>query len=279
MTDHYAVVGNPVAHSLSPQIHAQFVRQAGQDLDYVKLLAPRDGFAATVSQFRDAGGKGVNVTLPFKLEAWQFVHVQAGHALDAGAVNTIDFRNGTAIGYNTDGIGLTRDLEQNLGFPIADKRVLLMGAGGAAQGALLPLIEHAPALLVVANRTEAKAEQLVRIFCKRNGPMSTLDWRSYSSLAGQTFDLVINATSASLAGELPPLPPGVFAPDALAYDMMYGRGPTPFMRFAHEHGAARVSDGLGMLVEQAAESFFIWRNVRPQTAGVIALLKDVNSES
>lgn len=273
MTDHYAVVGNPVAHSVSPQIHAEFARQTGQDLHYARLPAPLDGFSATIIEFRDTGGKGVNVTLPFKLEAWNFVATHAGHALDAGAVNTIDFRTGTTVGYNTDGAGLTRDLEQNLGFAIAGKRVLLMGAGGAAQGVLFPLIEHAPALLVVANRTEAKAEHLVRVFCERKGLMPTLDWRSYPKLAGATFDLVINATSASLAGELPPLPAGIFAPNSLAYDMMYGKDSTPFMKFARKHGAARVADGLGMLVEQAAESFFIWRNVRPQTAQVIALLK------
>lgn len=278
MTDRYAVVGNPVAHSVSPQIHAEFARQTGQGLDYVRLLAPLDGFSATLTKFRDAGGKGVNVTLPFKLDAWNFVATHAGHALDAGAVNTIDFRNGTTVGYNTDGVGLIRDLELNLGFAIAGKRVLLMGAGGAAQGVLFPLIEHAPARLVAANRTEAKAERLVRVFAERKGPLRTLDWRSYPKLAGETFDLVINATSASLAGELPPLPAGIFSADSLAYDMTYGKDPTPFMEFARKHGAARVADGIGMLVEQAAESFFIWRNVRPQTAPVIAMLKGVNSE-
>ena len=273
MTDHYAVVGNPVAHSLSPQIHAEFARQTGQDLDYVRLLASLDGFTATVIQFRDAGGKGINVTLPFKLEAWNFVTAHSGHALDAGAVNTIDFRDGTTVGHNTDGKGLTRDLEQNLQFSIAGKRVLLMGAGGAAQGVLSPLMEQAPALLVIANRTEAKAEHLVRIFCERKGPLRTLEWCSYSRLAGQTFDLAINATAASLAGDLPPLPASVFAPNSLAYDVMYGKDATPFMQYARAHGAARVADGLGMLVEQAAESFFIWRNVRPQTVPVIAMLK------
>jgi shikimate dehydrogenase len=213
------------------------------------------------------------VTVPFKLEAWSFVQAHAGHARDAGAVNTIDFRNGSTVGYNTDGIGLIRDLEQNREFSIAGKRVLLMGAGGAAQGVLIPLIEHAPALLVVANRTEAKAEHLVRMAFERKGPLCNLEWRSYSHLAKDSFDLVINATSASLAGELPPLPGSIFAPNSLAYDMMYGKDSTPFMKFSQEHGTAHVSDGLGMLVEQAAESFFIWRNVRPQTAPVIAMLK------
>lgn len=273
MTDRYAVVGNPVAHSVSPQIHAEFARQTGQDLDYVRLLAPLDGFKTIVANFRDAGGKGVNVTLPFKLEAWKFVASHAGHALDAGAVNTIDFRNGTPVGYNTDGAGLIRDLEQNLGFALAGKSVLLMGAGGAAQGVLFPLIDRAPARLVVANRTAAKAEQLVRTCLERKGPPGTLQSCSYPKLAGATFDLVINATSASLSGEVPPLPAGLFAPESLAYDMMYGRDPTPFMKFARTHGAARVADGLGMLVEQAAESFYIWRNIRPQTAPVIAMLK------
>ena len=272
MTDHYAVVGNPVAHSVSPAIHAEFAHQTGQDLDYVRLLAPRDGFNATVLKFRDAGGKGVNVTLPFKHEAWNLVTAHEGDAVDAGAVNTIDFRNGRIIGYNTDGMGLVTDLEQNLKFPIRDKRVLLMGAGGATYGVMHPMLRARPEVLVVANRTPEKALALVAHFQK----FARLAVRGMSAqptrqLDGCQFDLVINATSAGLSGEMPALPSGIFATGALAYDMVYGRH-TPFMKFAAAQGA-RAADGLGMLVEQAAAAFFIWRGVRPDTAPVIAMLK------
>ena len=272
MTDHYAVVGNPVAHSVSPAIHAEFARQTGQDLDYVRLLAPRDGFNSTVLKFRDAGGKGVNVTLPFKHEAWNLVTAHEGDAVDAGAVNTIDFRNGRIIGYNTDGMGLVTDLEQNLKFPIRDKRVLLMGAGGATYGVMHSMLRARPEVLVVANRTPEKALALVAHFQK----FARLAARGMSAqptrqLDGRQFDLVINATSAGLSGEMPALPSGIFATGALAYDMVYGRH-TPFMKFAAAQGA-RAADGLGMLVEQAAAAFFIWRGVRPDTAPVIAMLK------
>ena len=272
MTDHYAVVGNPVAHSVSPAIHAEFARQTGQDLDYARLLAPRDGFKSTVLKFHDGGGKGVNVTLPFKHEAWNLVTVHAGDALDAGAVNTIDFRNGRIIGYNTDGIGLVTDLEQNLKFPIRNKRVLLMGAGGASYGVMHPILKARPELLVVANRTPAKAVALVAFFQKfaKLAPRG-MSAQPYQQLGGSQFDLVINATSAGLSGEMPALPTGIFATGAFAYDMVYGKF-TPFMKFAAAQGA-RVAGGLGMLVEQAAEAFFIWRGVRPDTAPVIALLK------
>ena len=272
MTDHYAVVGNPVAHSVSPAIHAEFARQTGQDLDYARLLAPRDGFKSTVLKFHDGGGKGVNVTLPFKHEAWNLVTVHAGDALDAGAVNTIDFRNGRIIGYNTDGIGLVTDLEQNLKFPIRNKRVLLMGAGGASYGVMHPILKARPELLVVANRTPAKAVALVAHFQKFSKlALRGMSAQPYQQLGGSQFDLVINATSAGLSGEMPALPTGIFATGAFAYDMVYGKF-TPFMKFAAAQGA-RVAGGLGMLVEQAAAAFFIWRGVRPDTAPVIALLK------
>ena len=272
MTDHYAVVGNPVAHSVSPAIHAEFARQTGQDLDYARLLAPRDGFKSTVLKFHDGGGKGVNVTLPFKHEAWNLVTVHGGDAQYARAVNTIDFRNGRIIGYNTDGIGLVTDLEQNLKFPIRNKRVLLMGAGGASYGVMHPILKARPELLVVANRTPAKAVALVAHFQKfaKLAPRG-MSAQPYQQLGGSQFDLVINATSAGLSGEMPALPTGIFATGAFAYDMVYGKF-TPFMKFAAAQGA-RVAGGLGMLVEQAAEAFFIWRGVRPDTAPVIALLK------
>jgi len=274
MTDHYAVVGNPVAHSLSPAIHAGFARQTGQDLDYITLLAPLAGFAACVADFRARGGKGVNVTLPFKLEAYQMATRLSVRAEQAQAVNTLKFDSGAIFGDNTDGAGLVRDIETNLGFALAGRQVLLMGAGGAARGAVLPLLEKRPATLVIANRTPDKAHALALHFARRGKCAAC----GYAELAGRRFDLVINATSASVSGELPPLPDAIFAPAALAYDMMYGKEPTPFLRFAQAHGAARIADGIGMLVEQAAESFFIWRGVRPETAPVIAMLKGVNSE-
>jgi shikimate dehydrogenase len=272
MTDRYAVVGNPVAHSVSPQIHAEFARQTRQDLDYVKLHTPLDGFAALVGRFRGEGGKGVNVTLPFKHEAWNLVDAHRGDALYADAVNTIEFADSKMIGYNTDGIGLVTDLECNLEFPIRDKRVLLMGAGGATYGVLHPILDSGPQSLVVANRTPDKAMSLVAHFQRfERFALRAVSAKSYEQLAGSKFDLIINATSAGLRDEMPALPSGVFADGALAYDMVYGKQ-TPFMKFSAEHGAL-TADGMGMLVEQAAESFLIWRGVRPDTRPVIDLLR------
>ena len=267
MTDHYAVVGNPVAHSASPQIHAEFARQTGQDLDYVRLLAPLDGFAACIADFRARGGRGVNVTLPFKLEAYQLAQQRSERAVQSEAVNTLKFDGGTIYGDNTDGAGLVRDLEANLGFAPAGKRILLMGAGGAARGVLLPLLEKKPAALTIVNRTLEKAHVLARQFA----PWGRCAVCSYGELAGRRFDLIINATAAGVGGGKAPVPDSVFAAGMLAYDMMYGKA-TPFMQAATARGA-RVSDGLGMLVEQAAESFLLWRGVRPHTAQVIAKLR------
>lgn len=269
MTDHYAVVGHPVAHSLSPEIHAAFARQTGQDIDYIKLPAPLDGFAATVLRFRAAGGRGVNVTLPFKHAAWELAEVRAGEAADARAVNTLAFNDGKIVGHNTDGIGLIADLEKNLAFSVHSKRVLLMGAGGASYGVMQPLLNARPAQMVVANRTLEKAHSLVARFGKPE--YQEVSVQSYARLAGMHFDLVINATSAGLHDEMPPLPSAIFAAGGLAYDMVYGRR-TPFMQFAAENGA-RATDGLGMLVEQAAAAFFIWRGVRPDTQPVIEMLR------
>ena len=272
MTDQYAVIGNPVAHTKSPLIHAEFARQTGQDIAYTTILAPLDGFRQAVFKFRDEGGRGMNVTLPFKNEAWALVDSRAGHALDANAVNTIEFTDGRMVGHNTDGTGLVRDIRDNLKYPIQGKRVLLMGAGGATYGAMQPILAEHPDTLVVANRTVDKAVSLVAHFRKFwNFAPGGVTAQSYPQLSGAQFDLVINATSAALSDAMPQLPDSVFAPGALAYDMMYGRV-TPFMRFAGGK-AAIVSDGLGMLVEQAAESFLIWRGVRPRTAPVIARLR------
>jgi len=271
MTDKYAVIGNPVAHSKSPYIHAEFARQSGQDISYVALLAPRDGMRATMLAFRDAGGRGMNVTLPFKHEAWTSSTIRMGDADAAGAVNTLLFRGDDIIGHNTDGIGLLRDIRDNLGCTLGGRRVLLMGAGGASYGVMAPLLREKPECIIVANRTPDRAHALVAHFSREAAAMACiLAASSYAALAGQQFDIVINATSAGLTHEMPPLHDECFAAGALAYDMVYGT--TPFLAFAQARGA-RAVDGTGMLVEQAAESFFIWRGVRPATRPVIALLK------
>lgn len=273
MSDRYAVVGNPVCHSKSPQIHAAFAHQTGQDIRYDRLLAPLDGFEATVRQFFREGGHGLNVTVPFKREARDLVDSLEGNALEAEAVNTIKIVGTRLIGYNTDGVGLVTDLERNLHFSIAGKKVLLMGAGGAAHGVMPSLLEKHPHTLVIANRTADKATRLAGHFIRKSRHFDVTDISAhpYSGLAGMKFDLVINATSAGLEGALPPLPDELFAPGALAYDLMYGRE-TAFLALARARGVA-CADGLGMLVEQAAEAFFIWRGLRPQTAPVIAQLR------
>jgi shikimate dehydrogenase len=272
MPDKYAVIGNPVEHSLSPAIHAAFARATRQDISYGKIHAPADGFKAAALRFRDEGGKGLNVTLPFKHEAWNLVGAHSADATGAEAVNTIEFLEDKMVGHNTDGVGLVCDLKDNLRCPIKDQRVLLMGAGGAAYGVMERLLHEQPQKVVIANRTLEKAQSLVGHFETRPGlPIHKLTGCSYEDLHSERFDLVINATSAGLTNEMPPLPPDIFARNALAYDMVYGKV-TPFLSFAQDR-AARVSDGLGMLVAQAAESFFIWRGVRPETAPVIEALR------
>ena len=276
MTDRYAVIGHPVEHSLSPRIHAAFAHACGQDISYDRVLAPLDGFRATVLAFRDAGGCGLNVTLPFKHEAWDLAGAHSDYARGARAVNTLVFTGGRITGHNTDGIGLARDLRDNLRCPVHGRRVLLMGAGGAVYGVMESFLREQPQKIVVANRTLDKAKALVAHFGDlhrlADGGVSAC---TYAALAGARFDLVINATSAGLADGMPPLPRDVFEPAALAYEMVYGRE-TPFMRFAAECGA-RAADGLGMLVEQAAESFHIWRGVRPATQPVIEMLRKSGS--
>ena len=269
MTDLYAVIGNPIAQSKSPRIHAEFARQLEQDLRYEAILAPRDGFAAAVAAFRAAGGKGLNVTVPFKLEAFALATKRSDRAEQAGAVNTLKFDGATAFGDNTDGAGLIADLHDRIGFAIRGKRVLVMGAGGAAHGVIPPLLAQEPAMLRVANRTVGKALALARQFAGF-GPVQG---GGYAELAGQSFDLVVNATSAGMAGELPPFPRGIFAPGSLAYDLVYGKDSRRFLDHARADGAAQVEDGLGMLVAQAAESFFLWRGRRPDTRPVIDLLR------
>jgi len=263
MTDRYCVFGNPVAHSKSPRIHGLFARQTGQDLTYAAILAPLDSFAAAVRDFAANGGRGANVTVPFKEEAFRLASELTPRAQAAGAVNTLSFENGTIRGDNTDGAGLVRDIVNNLGATLAGRRILIVGAGGAARGVILPLLERQPTAIFIANRTAEKAEQLAATFKVEGG--------GFAALAGRTFDLVINATSAGLNDAALPLPTLAFAPGCLAYEMLYGRE-TPFMAQARAAGAT-VADGLGMLVEQAAEAFFVWRGVRPDTAPVLAALR------
>ncbi|KUJ83071.1 shikimate dehydrogenase [Microbulbifer flavimaris] len=271
MTDSYAVIGNPVEHSLSPGIHAAFARQTGEDIAYEKITAPRDGFESVARRFFAAGGRGLNVTVPFKLDAYEFADRLTERARAAGAVNTLALQSdGGILGDNTDGAGLVADIRNNLGWPIAGARVLMVGAGGAARGAMLPLLEQGPAQVHIANRTAIRAERLAREFA-RHGVLSGGGFDNLDSLQG-TFDLVINASAASLSGELPPLPGALIGPASHAYDMVYGAQPTPFMSWAAERGA-KTADGLGMLVGQAAESFMLWRGVKPETAPVLQELR------
>lgn len=267
MTDRYAVIGNPISHSKSPLIHQLFAEQSGQDIRYEAIEAPLEGFAATVQRLRAEGYKGCNVTVPFKFEAHALCDQLSSRAREAKAVNTLLFRDGEILGTNTDGMGLLTDIEKNLGFKLMWKDALLLGAGGAAAGVVWPLF-NAGVGVVIANRTLTKAQLLAEEFTGSG----TVYARRYDELAGKQFDLVINATSSGLSDEFPPLPDGLFKPGALAYDMMYGRE-TPFMAFARKQGAAIVADGLGMLVEQAAEAFYLWRNVRPDTQAVLDKLR------
>ena len=268
MQDLYAVIGNPIVQSKSPLIHTAFAQTTGQELEYTKLLAPVDGFAATVDAFRASGGKGMNVTAPFKLDAFAYATELSEGAQLAGAVNAMKFEGDRVLAQNFDGIGLVRDVVHNLACPLAGKRVLVLGAGGATRGALLPFLAEKPAELVIANRTVAKAEELAAIGASRGNVRGC----SYEALAGQSFDVVFNATSASLRAELPPVPSSVFAAGCLAYELAYGKGLTPFLQAAQAAGVTRLADGVGMLAEQAAEAFEWWRGVRPDTAEVIKTL-------
>jgi shikimate dehydrogenase len=266
--DRYAVIGNPIEHSKSPQVHALFAQQTRQAIRYERLLAPVDHFADCVHEFIAQGGRGANVTVPFKLEAFALAQELTPRAKAAGAVNTLSFSADGIKGDNTDGTGLVRDIARNAGAPLRDRSVLLLGAGGAARGVILPLIEESIAYLVVANRTQPRAMALAKEFSDGGISVSSAAFDQLD----QCFDVIINATSASLDSELPPLPDCVFGPQTLAYDMMYGAQPTIFMQHAAQRGAA-VRDGLGMLIEQAAESFFVWRGVRPETAPVYQWLR------
>ena len=266
--DQYVVIGNPVAHSKSPAIHAQFAAQTGESIAYERLAAPLDDFAACVQHFMQSGGRGANVTVPFKLEAFALATQLTPRAQAAGAVNTLSFEDDRIVGDNTDGVGLVRDIVYNAGVVLEGRRILLLGAGGAARGVVMPLLAERPQQLVVANRTFARAQELVQSF---PAAASVLKAAAFDDLSGQ-FDVIINATSASLSADLPAVPATLFGPQVFVYDMMYAATPTVFMQWAAQHGAC-VRDGLGMLVEQAAESFFVWRGARPDTAPVYAALR------
>ncbi len=270
---HYAVFGNPISHSKSPFIHTAFAQQTHQSIQYEAILVdtPPGEFAKAVQSFQDQGGNGFNITVPFKQAAFDLADQRTPRAQLAGAVNTMWFDGqGRRIGDNTDGIGILRDLRDNHGLSIYEKRLLILGAGGAVRGVLEPLLNESPALCVIANRTLAKAEELVELFAPLGRKVTA---SSYEALREHIFDLIINGTSTSLHGELPPLPDGILAEQGWAYDMMYASQPTTFMQWAQTQGATQVQDGLGMLVEQAAEAFYLWRGVRPDTAPVIAQLR------
>jgi shikimate dehydrogenase len=272
--DRYAVIGHPVGHSRSPFIHQRFAAQTGQSLEYTTIDAAPEEFVATVRAFFSNGGKGLNITVPHKEAALKLVDELTPRAQRAGAINTLALRKGgTAtqiglLGDNTDGAGLARDLLNNHRIMIAGRRVLLLGAGGAARGALAPLLGLKPSELTIVNRNVLRAQELVERF-RDLGQLRAI---GYDALGNDAYDLVINATAASLAGELPALSPGIVNTRSICYDMAYGRDDTPFVRWAHQRGCARATMGLGMLVEQAAESFHLWRGVRPDTASVLSAL-------
>ncbi len=272
--DNYAVMGNPIKHSKSPQIHSLFAEQTQQSIHYTAIQVDTGGFKQAVGNFAAHKGKGLNITVPFKEEAWALVDERSERAERAGAINTIKFlKGGKLYGDNTDGVGLVNDLKNNYKIKMAGKRVLLMGAGGAARGVLAPLLNEKPASIVVVNRTQSKAKELAAHF----SDLGNITGCGYDNLArgisdSQQFDIIINATAASLHGELPPLPDKLVSTEGCCYDMMYGQQ-TPFMQWAAQQGVTTITDGLGMLVEQAAESFYIWRDVRPNTNNVLDILR------
>ena len=268
MTDRYAVFGNPARHSKSPLIHGAYALATAQDMTYEVIEPPVDGFAAAVFAFRASGGRGGNVTMPFKLEAFALATDRSERARLAGAANALKFDGDRIYAENFDGVGLVNDIQRNLGFAIEGRRVLLLGAGGAARGVLLPFLEQKPALLVVANRTVAKAKALGETFARFGNLVAS----GYPDLGREAFDLVVNATSASMGAELPAVTRAAFAPGCLAYDLVYGKGMTAFLALARQAGARRLADGVGMLVEQAAEGFEWWRGVRPETRPLIEKL-------
>ena len=270
MTDQYAVFGNPIAHSKSPDIHRQFAKSTGQDINYEKQLVELDGFEQAVKLFVAEGGKGLNITVPFKLEAYQLADKLSKRARQAGAVNTLIIDDaGDISGDNTDGIGMVTDMIENHGWQLAGKTVLILGAGGAVRGVLGPLLDTGPAKITIANRTIEKAKSLAQGFSQQ-GEIQAV---GFAEIPKQAFDVIINGTSASLAGELPPIPVEAVGPQTACYDMMYSSALTPFLQWAKDNGSDKLADGLGMLVEQAAESFWLWRGVKPETRAVIESMR------
>jgi shikimate dehydrogenase len=268
--DRYAVMGNPIVHSKSPQIHARFAAQTGQQLTYEAILVEPGQLATAVAEFRAAGGKGLNITVPFKLDAWELADNRSSRADTAGSVNTLHWKDdNTLFGDNTDGAGLVRDLAANHNIKLEKKNILLLGAGGAARGVLQPLLEQNPIKLFIANRTAEKAVALAARFLDY-GPVSG---GGFDTLKGHAYDIIINATAAGLSDEVPPVPDDCLGPHGVCYDTMYASEPTAFVRWGRAHNASVSVDGLGMLVEQAAESFFLWRGVRPETGPVIDALR------
>lgn len=270
MSDRYAVMGHPISHSRSPFIHGQFAEQLAMDIEYSAIDVAPGSFVQAVQTFQQQGGNGLNITVPYKQEAWELVNERSHRAELAGAVNTIKFNDdGSLYGDNTDGIGLLRDLAMNLDIRLHQKRILVLGAGGAVRGVLVPLLEQGPKKLTLANRSVDKAVELAKIF----GSISPVQPCGFADLGGQHFDIIINGTAASLGGDIPVIPASVCEGCELVYDMMYAKEPTPFMVWARQQGVDLVSDGLGMLVEQAAESFSVWRGILPDTAPVIAAVR------
>ena len=268
--DNYCVMGNPVAHSKSPQIHTAFAEQTRQNIFYQAIFVDDGKFNEAIKEFQERGGKGLNITVPFKGDAWEMADYKSGKAERALAVNTISFNvEGKIIGDNTDGVGLIRDLTINQKLSIKNKHILILGAGGAVRGILDPLLDEKPDRVAIANRTVSRAEKLADIFSDR-GDVSAC---GFDELLNNSFDIIINGTSASLQGDVPPLPESILKENTCCYDMMYSAIDTPFVAWAKAHGSGKALDGLGMLVEQAAESFFIWRGVRPETSNIIQSLK------
>ena len=265
MTDRYAAIGNPISHSKSPQIHTAFARETGQDVHYGLIEGQVGRFDEAVDEFRRQGAKGLNITTPFKLDAFEYVDELSEGARAAGAVNCMKFEADRVLGQNFDGVGLVRDIVQNLGFPMTGRRVLLLGAGGAARGLVQPFLSQSPSQFVIVNRTLLKAQQLADMFSQ----LGRIEVSSYSDLNEAGFDIVVNATSASLRQEMPALSAAAFGPGCLAYELSYAKGLTPFLALARQTDAGKLADGVGMLVEQAAEAFAWWRGERPSTRQVI----------
>ncbi len=268
--DLYAVIGHPISHSKSPFIHAEFAKQTQQALQYIAIESPLNSFMETLHTFRQQGGKGCSITLPFKETAWQIVNIHSTRAELAGAVNTIVFReDGQLYGDNTDGVGLVRDITVNHHMSLYQKHILLIGAGGAARGVIKPLLDEKPAQLIITNRTFNKCQDLITVF----NQYSNIQACKFAELTNFKFDVIINATSTGVNNENLPLPNDILNSVSFCYEMMYGRI-TPFMNWAEKQQATKINDGLGMLVEQAAEAFFIWRHVKPNTQAIIRKLEN-----